>query len=501
MTKFKIILLVIIASVLFVSAALRDNLNIAKALIKKGKFQQGIDYLKKAENEKGETEDICLLFGKSYFQIRKYFWAEKYLSKCIDINSKNEDAFLLLFRIQDKLKKYEEAITTLNQLAGISKNKGEILYKMGEVFQKLMEKEKSRAAEYKKEAIKNYKLALDKDKQLYQAAVKIAEIYFIDREYLEALKYFEIALKINPKHPIALEGRNIAGYSGNFNAAEAYFKKKQYAEAVLFYLNAQKYSPKNYQVLVKLANCYYLVREYKQALTFLQRSLKIKKKPTEAYYLLGLVYYNIENYNKAEEYLKNCIRQAPKDPKAYYYMGKIKAKQKLNKDAIRFYKSAIKRKNKPEYRKSLGLLYLTEHEYEKSINELEIAEDLDSKLDLSKYLKMANTLNYVKKGHAAFEKNEFDDALDHYEDAVDITPMVQIYLSIGNTLIKLKEYEDAVKNLLKAKNMDPNIIEVYESLALAYRKLNKFQTADKLYEDLKKKMQGKPEISYKSDVS
>ena len=84
------------------------DLDRAKVLIKKGKYALSIDYLKKAAEKQGETGDIKFLFGTSYFQMKKYYWAEQWLEKCLSDDSENESALLMLFRIQDRLQKYHD---------------------------------------------------------------------------------------------------------------------------------------------------------------------------------------------------------------------------------------------------------------------------------------------------------------------------------------------------------------------------------------------------------
>ncbi len=495
----KIILLLI--PLLLFSAKKITDLDRAKVLISKGKYAASINYLKKAKEKQGETKEILLLFSTSYFQMKKYYWAEQWLEKCLSKDDRNVNALLMLYKIQDRLQKYKDAIKTLLDLNKIKKNDGLIYYSLGEEYVKLMEKEKDKSL--KSKAISYYKKAMAADKKMYEPALKAANIYLIEKNYLEALKYFKKALKRKPDSETAKIGSEFCGFTGNFKIAEKHFKQKDYSTAIPFYKEAVKYKPDHYESVIKIANSYYLIKKYKESVEVLTKAIDMIKKPKEAYYLLGLIYYNIKEYKESENCFKKCIIMKPKDPKPYYNLGKIREKKEDFHKAIKYIKEAISRKYKfAEYHKRLGMLYIKVSEFRRAVQELEIAENLDAKYDLAKYIDLAQTLFLVNEGHKQFDKGKYKEALDLYEDAGDIMPkMAQIHLSIGNTQVKLKEFKDAIESLNKALKINKNIIEAYESLALANRKLKRFKEADRIYNNLKKLTKNNPEIYYKSGIS
>ena len=499
----KILLLVIV--LLFVSAGKLSgklsDLETAKVYINRGKFSEGIEYLKRAKEKEGETEPILFFMGMSYFKMRKYYWAEQNLTKCVSINSTNVNAILMLYKIRDRLRKYKDAIKTLKNLSKIKPDDAVIYYFLGDEYIKLMEAEKD--DDYKDDAIKNYKKAITLDTNMYEPALKIGNIYLKGKKYLQAVTYYEKVLRISPDSKTAKIGWEFCGYTANYKIAEKKFKAKKYYEAVKFYKRSIKYKPDNYKVLVRLANSYYLIAKFEEGIAILNIALELHKKPKEAHYLLGLIYYKTEKYKESEKHFKNCIRMNPKDPKPYYNLGKIKEKQEENHKAIKYFKSAISRRYKnAEYHKRLGMLSIKVSEFKEAVEELEIAENLNEKFDLSKYIDLARTLYLVHEAHSELDKENYKKALDYYEDAADIMEgMAQIYLSIGNTSIKLEKYKNAAKNLEKALQIEKNNIETYESLAFAYRKLKRFNDADRLYKNLEKLSKGNPEIYYKSGIS
>ena len=81
--------------------------------------------------------------------------------------------------------------------------------------------------------------------------------------------------------------------------------------------------------------------------------------------------------------------------------------------------------------------------------------------------------NRVKKGNESFEQKKYDEALQYYKNAqVDDPESPELHYNIGNTLYKVRKYEDAISEFGKVTSPDEPLLEeksLYNTGVVQYR--------------------------------
>jgi tetratricopeptide (TPR) repeat protein len=90
----------------------------------------------------------------------------------------------------------------------------------------------------------------------------------------------------------------------------------------------------------------------------------------------------------------------------------------------------------------------------------------------------------IKKGIQSFEKEQWDESLQHFQDALLDDPENPVgHYNVGESLYKKKNYEEALKSYEKALSTDQIAIreKIYYNLGNTYYQLNKYQEAIQSY--------------------
>lgn len=240
-------------------------------------------------------------------------------------------------------------------------------------------------------AISVAKEAITLDPKISNYYVFIGNIYEYLKQYDEGERYFNQALKINPKDPGALNG-----------LGEVYASRGLTNKAIKMYEKAIKFAPDYYGVYVNVGMEYIKLYQEKNATRSLfyakenlEKAIALNNKAYDAYFYLGKVYLNLHDYENAIKNLEKSI-SINRDPNSYYgdlggtYYDLGSAYYNLGryKEAINAFQESLKIKpNASDAIFALGASYLYSGDKEKAEEKLEELEHLD--LDKALVLKKA----------------------------------------------------------------------------------------------------------------
>lgn len=138
---------------------------------------------------------------------------------------------------------------------------------------------------------------LKKSVELYpyftDAWTQLGVASFREKKYVEALKYYDEALKLNRYEPVVLN-----------NSGSVYFEMKNYNEALKRYLEAVKYKPDYADAFMNIGSCYGVGGQYDLAITNLERAIQINPNLSQAYFFLGITWRNKGNEAMAAKYFE-----------------------------------------------------------------------------------------------------------------------------------------------------------------------------------------------------
>jgi tetratricopeptide (TPR) repeat protein len=219
----------------------------------------------------------------------------------------------------------------------------------------------------------------------------------------KALQCFHKALSINPRF-----------WQPYFTLADYYFGNKRYDEAISQYLHILTLSPET-RVKVEchttLGFLFTYLNETSKAFYHLNQAIKADEHSAAAFHYLGSLYLKGKKYKKAMESFQRAITMNPSYTWAYTKMGTAYLEQNNLKKAQEYFDKALKL-DKEEYWAHLGLadIYRKQRKADKQLKEcldaLSIAPD-DS--DVRNYLGIAYECN-----------KKYDEAIAQYNKALEL---------------------------------------------------------------------------------
>ncbi|WP_027386531.1 tetratricopeptide repeat protein [Chryseobacterium gregarium] len=185
----------------------------------------------------------------------------------------------------------------LKRLVNSAESKSDLMSKNSEAidfYNKAIEASKK---EDWREAIKNYKSAVEKDQNFIYAWDNMGLCYRRIGEYDNAIAAYNKSLEIDPKGKMPLQ-----------NIAYAYIYKKEYQKAINSYLNLDKVHPGDAEVYYGIGQIYYdYLKDNEKALDYIAKAYNIytdQKSPyrTDAQTIIGYIYKKMKDDGKADKF-------------------------------------------------------------------------------------------------------------------------------------------------------------------------------------------------------
>lgn len=94
------------------------------------------------------------------------------------------------------------------------------------------------------------------------------------------------------------------------------FDHKQFSEALKYYQNALKLNNNLPDIHVEIGVCYFNLKDLKSAEDYFKKAVELNPNHTKALFNLGVVYFNLEEKDKAISTWKDLIQKAPDSDEA-----------------------------------------------------------------------------------------------------------------------------------------------------------------------------------------
>ncbi|MDO6993806.1 tetratricopeptide repeat protein [Brachyspira innocens] len=148
----------------------------------------------------------------------------------------------------------------------------------------------------KEEALAQYLTLLKEDDYKLIVDIEIGTIYYKNRQYDTAIKYFSDAIDIQPNNSEALKYKGFCFVNiGNYN------------EAISIMNNVYKKMPDDPMLNYNLGRAYKGREDYKTAIRYYSVSYKDKEYAVKSLYEMGLCYLKLENIESAIKTLEKAI--------------------------------------------------------------------------------------------------------------------------------------------------------------------------------------------------
>ncbi|TYQ18107.1 UNVERIFIED_CONTAM: Tfp pilus assembly protein PilF [Acetivibrio alkalicellulosi] len=311
------------------------------------------------------------------------------------------------------------------------------------------------------EALENCNSGLKYNADMAYIYKNKGEALFGLQAYEESLKCCEMCLNIDP------------------HVVEAYVIKmkifnqiNQYDEALYVYNKAFEKGLKDVKLLIQKARALLYLNKFDQCKEFCDMALELDEHNSEAYECKGLCYYSLEDYQEAAKCLSKAIELNEGLEDSYFYKALCLLNQSKREEAISVLEEGLK--INPDFSARFHLLsgdiFYELSQYDAAYNSYQMALKFNS----------SNANVYYSIGAVLVEKSKFDHAISYFDKALEYDPsMVRVYIDKSHTLYQLGKFNECIECCDKAIELEADSVTAYQNKAWALYSLNKIDEAQK----------------------
>jgi tetratricopeptide (TPR) repeat protein len=269
------------------------------------------------------------------------------------------------------------------------------------------------------------------------------------KNFIEAIKDFDIALQKDKNH------------------APSYCDKAR-AEAEI---GKKDEALKNFEQAIKLKSDYVDAYYYRgllyhklkdeKAIPDFSKTIQLDPKKTDAYLKRGIYYFNNKQESEALKDFNKAIELKTSNTDVYYYRGKIMSQKGSNIEALGDFNEVIKKN--PLHNESIlerGKIYLKQNKLELAIKDFNTC--VTNRLSTEEI--------YSMRAECYLQMGKFDDALRDYNTLIDIfkTKDIKVYAMHADANFKKKDLPATIKDCNKMVSLNREYAPAYLLRAKVY---------------------------------
>lgn len=260
-----------------------------------GRNEEGIELHKWIIDQHPYSELAWFNLAAAYQGLKLYEKAIDAYKYALVINEKFDYAYRNMADAYIRLRKYRDAIEALERVAELARPEDVIYEAIGHCHDRLGNHAQARF---------NYRKASHLNPEDAKLIHNIAVTYLREKNWLQAFKYLEMALRSNRRNP-------------EFNMAmgEAKLQLGQHRDAVAHFSQAVAGKPRNQTTREALIRCLYLCRQFTEGDRQCRAALKaLGEKPVLLYYRV-LLLFAMQKEAEALLVLEQALETSPRFPK------------------------------------------------------------------------------------------------------------------------------------------------------------------------------------------
>ncbi|MBQ8674147.1 MAG: tetratricopeptide repeat protein [Bacteroides sp.] len=243
--------------------------------------------------------------------------------------------------------------------------------------------------------------------------------------------------------------------------ADFYYATKELEKAIVFFNKLIDTDPYSTCYWIGLARCYFELGEYNKAIDACEYALVSNDTLLEPYNIRGNSFMRLGNIEKARENFEQAIERKVLSP---LFMENMKAMNNILEgkweEALKTLNFIIE-SNDPNFRlegayANMAFCCMNLKRWEEALEYCQKAHEEDEE----------EVAVYLIEGRAHLEKGEIKEARTAWEKAVELAPYEDTWYEIGNHCMECGQLENSKVAFLKAKEIEPEYLDVNEKLAL-----------------------------------
>lgn len=429
--------------------------NLAASYLSDGNYQSAVNEYANIYSKNPSAFKDYSKYGLALFEIKNYEKAVEFLEKAVDADPDNSSAHINLALSYQELGKNNLALSQYDVVFRQQPSLHSLRFDYGNLLAEMGKEEAS---------IENYKIYIENYPQDARAYQNIAIVYKRLLKNDEAIKNFQKALSLQK------DKRDLALVS---DLAECYYLNKDYTNALKYYDEVLASNPDNYDVKYNKAVILHSMNKYNDAIALYNELLKVKSNDaleanlTSAYIAQGDEYLKAHNYSLATEMLEKAIERGTNDSYAYFALAQSYRACDVNDKATEYFEKAIAMSpDRAEYSQEFAEFISATSKSEVKISDTsngiqEVVLTMDYGQDDNKDL--------ILKGDENYKNKNYDLAIKDYQDALKVNPADEVtLLKLGNIYKIKNDNKNAISFYKKSIVVNPNYADGWFNLGLVY---------------------------------
>lgn len=426
---------------------------LAEAYFKTSKAEESYNILKELREETEFTENMYCLLCHVLLKLNNDNLAYKTVCEALEIYKNNYELSFFKADMLDRLGKYEEAIKQYDRVISINDKSSSAHNNKAYIFN-IMKKYS--------EALVCADKAIELDSNMAHAYKNKAEAFLGLELYEDCLEACNIALN---KYQYLLEAYIIK--------IKALTSVSLYDEAMDIYNKAIDLGYKDSRLYYCKSKILMRLRRYDEAIEYCDYALELDENNDEYYYLKGMCYYYVEKYDEAVDCFDSAIKININNGGAYYYKVQSLISTSREDEALKILDEVIELeeiKYKDSFYDLKGTIMERKNNFEEALSLYKQAIDCDS--NYAPY--------YYSAGHIFNELEKYEEALEYFFKSIELdSKQRNCYVNISYSLYCLKRYEECIKYCDKAIELDPKYIVAHQNKGWSFYQLEKIPEAEK----------------------
>ena len=317
---------------------------------------------------------------------------------------------------------------------------------------------------------------------------ELGNAQFKNNNYTNAIDYYTRGIQYNSSEPVLYANR-----------ATCYKCLGKYKESVSDYKKAVQLNPRNTKNMKKLASVYMIIGNFGEAQILLQKCCNLEPEDSSHYYELNRAKKMVEDFEKINEKVKDqkwedvedqskkLLSEAPsfKELQKIYIQACLElCKFTTIIDYINNSVSSYAKSKDEDFNYLLAKAYYFKGDYDLARNV--INNLIRQGFNDDKYAKMKRHIENINnakiRANTYFKNNNYDQAITEYTKLLEFDPENKNFMSLilTNRALCLKKQGknmEALKDVDKAIEYNPNYSTAYIRRALIYEELKMFDDA------------------------
>ena len=285
----------------------------------------------------------------------------------------------------------------------------------------------------------------------------LAYEFYKQGNVMQAIAYYDKALKLDPNVAMAYNNRGFA-----------YYSQGRLFQAFADYNRSIEINPDFSKVYFNRALIYVNQSKFIQAISDFNKANAIEPQ-TDTYYNLGLAYFDQGKISQAIFDYDQALQLDPSDADAY------------NNRGLAYYNQGNLPQAMADYNKAIGLnSNLEEAFFNRALTECQLGKEPQAIIDFNKaaVLEPDHAQTYYNLGLVYYNLGKFSQAITNYDKAIALNPNnVIVYKYRGKAYYALGQWSQALLDYNNAIELNPMDEELYNDRGDVYMQLNKHAQA------------------------